>query len=630
MNRCLRPVRWLGGSSWYHAVRRRRPALRRGTLSSPLRPGAIALGLAITAITAITAIAASPVQGQEVRGVVVDATSGAPVEGGLIRLVGSDGEPLPPRLTGTGGSYRLPAPAPGVYRVQIERIGYRQTLSDPVELGTGPPVELRLAIEMQPLALTGITVEGSQRCRVRQDIGQAAARVWEEARRALTATALTSEEEILRFRLVRWRRELDPIHLTVVTEERSERAGASANPIESLPAEDLQEHGYIRPNPEGGHLYFAPDARVLLSDAFMDDHCFTVEEGRRENEGLVGLGFQPVPGRTVPDVEGVLWLDRETAELRHLELRHTRHPYEIQTTRNLGARVEFEGLPNGAWIVRRWWIRMPIMGMTRSRFLDRNLESVQMLGVLEEGAEISDIRIREQVVAQATGGILRGMVMDSSAVGASEGIAGVPRPLSQARVVLSGTSYAAETDASGSFELEGVPEGTYRAFILHPRLDSLGMNSPAVEVPVGPDREAEVHLALPSAPSILALHCPDREPEAGAVVGQVLDHHGNPARGARVEVSWSQYQLPGQQGRSPESDLREWMQGIALPLDTRGRFRLCDVPSEMILRLQAVWIEDEDLERRINQRQSPIEYVVNPPGGMAARVLRLPPRPPDN
>ena len=146
-----------------------------------------------------------------------------------------------------------------------------------MELGTGSPVEPRLAIEIEPLALTGITVEGSQRCRIRQDIGQAAARVWEEARRALTATALTSEEEILRFRLVRWRRELGP-H----TSDRGHKRAFGAR------------RGI-------GHVYFAPDARVLLSDAFMEHHCFTVEEGRRENEGLVGLGFQPVPGQMVPD-----------------------------------------------------------------------------------------------------------------------------------------------------------------------------------------------------------------------------------------------------------------------------------------------------------------------------------------
>jgi hypothetical protein len=627
MSRCRRPDRWLGGFSWHHATRRIRPVLRRSTLSSPLLPWTIALGLAITSIAAL---AAPPAQAQEVRGVVVDATSGAPVEGGLIRLVGSDGEPLPPRLTGTGGSYRLPAPAPGVYRVQIERIGYRQTLSDPVELGTGPPVELRLAIEMQPLALTGITVEGSQRCRVRQDIGQAAARVWEEARRALTATALTSEEEILRFRLVRWKRELDPIHLTVVTEERSERSGASANPIESLPAEDLQEHGYIRPTPEGGHLYFAPDARVLLSDAFMDDHCFTVEEGRRENEGLVGLGFQPVPGRTVPDVEGVLWLDRETAELRHLELRHTRHPYEIQTTRNLGARVEFEGLPNGAWIVRRWWIRMPIMGMTRSRFLDRNLESVQMLGILEEGAEISDIRIREQVVAQATGGILRGMVMDSSAVGASEGIAGVPRPLAHARVVLSGTSYATQADASGAFELEGVPEGTYRAFILHPRLDSLAINSPSVEVEVDRDGAAEILLALPSAPTIQGQHCPEMEAGMAALVGQVLDSEDRPLRSARVEVTWSDFQIPGQGGRDARTELRETMDGISSSLDSRGRFRMCEVPAERPIRIRALLHGDPESAGGGRERASPVESLTIPERGMAARLLRIPSHPPQD
>jgi hypothetical protein len=575
-----------------------------------------ALALALILLPAATAA-------QQVRGTVVDAASGTPVEGGLIRLVDDTGTSLPPRLTGAGGTYRLDAPAPGRYRVEAERIGYRRTISEPVELTGEVPVELHLAIEVEPVPLTGITVEGSQRCRIRQEISQAAARLWVEARRALTATALTSEEEVLRFQHTRWRRELDPIHLTVLEEDRTERSGASANPIQSLPAADLQANGYIRPAPDGGHLYYAPDAQVLLSDAFMDDHCFTVEEGRRDNSGLVGLGFQPVPGRTVPDVEGVLWLDRETAELRHLELRHTRQPYPVPT-RHLGARVEFEGLPTGHWIVRRWWIRMPLVGMTRSRFQDRDLESLELQAIIEDGGEIFDVRTLRGMAALRSGGTIRGVVTDSSAVAATEGFAGPPRPLEGARVALNGTMYTARTDESGQFRMEGLPEGTYQAFISHPRLDSLAMNSPTVAVRVERGGEAEIHLAVPSAPTILSQHCPDMEPDAGAAVGQVLDREDRPARSARVEVSWSHFHLPGQDGRDPRSDIREWMEGIALPLDTRGRFRLCDVPAEMILRLQAVWTEGDDPEQRARRRPGPIEIVVIPPGGLAARVLRLP------
>jgi hypothetical protein len=557
----------------------------------------------------------------ELRGTVSDATSGAPVVGALVRLVDPEGTPLPPRLTGTGGSYRLQAPAPGQYQVQVERIGYRSTRSDPVELTSGPPVELALAMEMEPLTLAGITVEGSQRCRVAREISQEAARLWEEARRALYTTALTSEDEILRFRLTRWRRELDPVHLTIRTEERSQEAGAAANPIQSLPAEELQREGYVRPLPDGTHLYFAPDARVLLSDAFMDDHCFTVQEGRGENRGLVGLGFQPVPGRTVPDVEGVLWLDRESAELRHLELRHTWHPWRLPTTRNLGARVDFEGLPSGAWIVRRWWIRMPMAGMIRSRFQDRELESIDLVGILEEGGEISEIRTRDTTVAQAPGAVLSGVVMDSSAVAASEGVAGPPRPLAGARVALSGTSYGGETDAEGRFRLEGLPEGSYRAFLIHPRLDSLGINSPGVDIAVGREGEAEIHLALPSAPTLLRGHCPELAPRAAALVGQVLEGDDRPARGARVEVSWSSFDLPA---GSRAVWIREDVDGIAVPVDSRGRFHLCDVPGEVTLRLRAV-VEVTGVGGERREVASPVVQVSVPEGGLAARVLRLAP-----
>jgi hypothetical protein len=215
-------------------------------------------------------------------------------------------------------------------------------------------------------------------------------------------------------------------------------------------------------------------------------------------------------------------------------------------------------------------------------------------------------------------------------VGASEGIAGVPRPLSQARVVLSGTSYAAETDASGSFELEGVPEGTYRAFIIHPRLDSLAINSPSVEVEVDRDGAAEIFLALPSAPTIQSQHCPKLEAGMAALVGQVLDSEDRPLRNARVEVTWSDFQIPGQGGRDARTELRETMDGISSSLDSRGRFRMCEVPAERPIRLRALLDGEPESAGGGRERASPTETLTIPERGMAARLLRIPSHPPQD
>ena len=72
----------------------------------------------------------------------------------------------------------------------------------------------------------------------------------------------------------------------------------------------------------------------------------------------MGLSFEPEPRRRLPDVQGVLWLDEGTAELRALEFSYTRVPEGVNDKR-IGGTVEFLRLPSGAWIIRRWELRMP-------------------------------------------------------------------------------------------------------------------------------------------------------------------------------------------------------------------------------------------------------------------------------
>jgi hypothetical protein len=61
------------------------------------------------------------------------------------------------------------------------------------------------------------------------------------------------------------------------------------------------------------------------------------------------------------DVEGVLWLDRETAHLRTLEFSYTgvARPTHLGTGPGPYGQMVFDQLPSGGWIVREWWIRTP-------------------------------------------------------------------------------------------------------------------------------------------------------------------------------------------------------------------------------------------------------------------------------
>lgn len=61
-------------------------------------------------------------------------------------------------------------------------------------------------------------------------------------------------------------------------------------------------------------MFYAPDAEVLLSDAFLDSHCFSLREATVQGEARLGLTFEPVPGRTIPEVRGVLWWTPKTLD----------------------------------------------------------------------------------------------------------------------------------------------------------------------------------------------------------------------------------------------------------------------------------------------------------------------------
>ncbi len=56
----------------------------------------------------------------------------------------------------------------------------------------------------------------------------------------------------------------------------------------------------------------------------------------------------------------MLWLDKETARLTHLDFEYARLPWPVDA-RHAGGHVEFEQLPTGPWIVRHWWLRMPLL-----------------------------------------------------------------------------------------------------------------------------------------------------------------------------------------------------------------------------------------------------------------------------
>jgi hypothetical protein len=345
----------------------------------------------------------SSLSAQAVTGRLSDASNQGPVQGALVLLLDERAEVRGGFLTDEDGRFHIPAPGPGRFSLKAERIGFRTATTPPFALEKGETREVSLETVQVPVELEGLSVEGRSRCLVRPEEGQEVARVWEEARKALANQEWASRGGYLRFQVMRYRRELD-LEGRVVEEGLRETASfVGWTPIRSLPPEDLSDRGYVREQESGMYDFFGPDARVLLSEDFLDTHCFRLVENEEE-PGMVGLAFEPLGGRAVPDIRGTFWLNREHSTLALLEYGYTRLPWsEAQGVAR--GRVEFGILLSGAWIIRRWSIRMPLMVMDYAvRRLGGN--GLRVNGILEEGEEVVKVtmlgggRIVETVAAE--------------------------------------------------------------------------------------------------------------------------------------------------------------------------------------------------------------------------------------
>ncbi len=509
-------------------------------------------------VAVLLAIRALPAPGQAVRGLLVDRANSRGVAGAFVVLLDAEEQEVARALTDDRGRFLLRAPAAGTYRLQSKRIGFRLTVSPPIVLEPDRTISYRLEVDAVPASLPPVIVEGKPQCGTRGEAGTIVARLWEEAKEALAAVSWTEGSRLYRYSLRMFERDL-PESGNRVTRERSwARSGYAETPFRSAPAEDLAERGYVVE--EGrDRVYFAPDAGVLLSDVFAGTHCFNAIPGSGDR---IGLAFDPVPGRYLPEIKGVLWLDRGTAELRKLEFSYTRLPPELPEG-PIGGRIEFMRLPTGAWIVREWFIRMPLMGQIV--YTQGNRQPVsKVMGFRETGGQVLTISDpRGRVIFSMDRAVLEGSVYDTTR----------GRLLPRAVVVLEGTEYSTTADDGGNFQLVLPVEGSYQLSFRHPRLDSLGYWPDPVSVNLRKGQRVVASLGIPPEVRVLPRLCPELEPEGEekVIVGRVMKADGSPAAGATVRLEW---QTVGGSERALRA--KNWTaEGTA---DSAGSYRVCGVP----------------------------------------------------
>jgi hypothetical protein len=518
---------------------------------------------------ALLCLAAAPLPAQVVRGVVTDRASGTPLGGVVVSLEFADmpatvaALPISSVLSNPHGQFAIRAPGPGRYVITAKRIGVRRFRSPVVSLGEGETQQVDLGLEAIATSLPEVTVTGL--CVRRRDQLSRVASLWDEARTAITATQISLRDQLFEASVMRYASLRDPQSLRVIREVRSAVQGLTGQPFTSVPADSLAQVGFWRNLPGDSVEYYAPDADVLASNHFLSGHCFSLAAARRDHPGLIGLAFEPVRERVLGDIRGTIWLDASSYELRVVEFQYTRLP-DVPLIDRSGGEVHFTRLPNGAWIVRRWFIRMPQFGDARYGRWVRTI--VRRLS--EEGGDVQAAGLPAADRQASVSGVVR----DSTGY-----------PLSGVAVRVAGMQHSTETDSLGRFRFEDVPARPLWLFTEVEEYAALGLVAAAAPVLPVPGRTVTATLRALDTQAIMPLVCPDvrgRRVGGAALRLTLVDSAtSSPLAGIRFVASWTATRV---ERAFDDANVRS----VQRMTDDQGGALFCDLPTRIPLEVSLV------------------------------------------
>lgn len=538
---------------------------------------------------------------QQVSGVVQVNNTAVPSSETSVALIDSAGAVAAITITSSNGGFTLRAPGAGTYRIRARRIGFLPDSSKFLTLTAGQRLQhISLSLNAFPVQLVRVSVEEARRCVIAPQAGATVFRLWQEAQSALTAAAATSDDARTGFVLHRFERKLDP-RTGKIEESRSWNSRATTSePYASVPAESLEAHGFVVP--EGKMLvYYAPDARTLISDAFARTHCFRpIEDGLHPD--LIGLSFAPTQqrlrDRSVRDILGTLWFDRATFDLRTLDFEYRDDPTtEGDDNPSASGRLEYARLPNERWIVNHWVIHMPVVAfvtaVTAPNGLATDAGSItlsrrrvrQVTSIWEAGGDVANTlplpSARGSSAIISAYGTVVGNIVDTTSSGALEGVQGIRVTLRRDDMPSdSPARYSTVSDSAGHFAFDGVVPARYSIDMKSARLDTLGIVIIPKPVLVDPASAQSFMTVIPTAAVVMHNLCGSNiRPGEALLRGTVSDSANDPVPHARVDVSW--FAIPDVR----QDHFSATTHSLAVFSDDRGAYAVCGIPTDRPLKI---------------------------------------------
>jgi Carboxypeptidase regulatory-like domain len=308
----------------------------------------------------------------------LESAPGVPIAGALVALVDAHDSVIAEGLTSERGTRTLRAPS-GTYRVRARRIGYAPFFSQPVTLPVSE--ELPLQVESPRVALQNIVVTSRSECRRADPSASTLEVVWSEVEKALRSSQITNQDLAGIGHAQIYRRVL-ALDGTVKSSDTTSFTIGSKAPFAAISPQRLATSGYVIGDEATGWNYYAPDETVLLSEQFAAGHCFRLTRDD-EHRGLIGLAFEPAPGRKLADITGAVWVDETTSELREIVFRFVNAG--AISRYDAGGFTHFARLHSGAWIVDDWVLRAPLLEKRQESYVSPHLVKT---GTTEDGGRV--------------------------------------------------------------------------------------------------------------------------------------------------------------------------------------------------------------------------------------------------
>lgn len=531
------------------------------------------MNLRLLTIATAFVVAGARAGAQDVRIEVFEAGTGKPIVGANVALYDSAGTiPFGGSFSDQTGRAELRAPGRGSFRVKADKVGYDTWTS--VQLLLGERTVLVRAGMAPTRTPAPVVARNETACQLLSGPGTAAGDLWVEIKKALTANALTEAQGLVPLDVALYERVLDR-NLAIVSERNEQRTRISRRPALGISWDQIDTTRKGDGSPT--EVYRAPDAATLLSDQFVKSHCYAAIRGYGPETGLTGLEFKPSRVAGLPELTGVLWLDPKDNTLRALNFDYVNLPIPLRLARTSG-RVEFKQLPNGQWIVPRWYIRMPrVARVVASDVRSPSVSRDSLVGYQEVGgaARLAGTAAPESAANDSSDSdststtnksVIVGVVFDST----------TGKPLGGVQVSTGGGRFRTLTNAGGRYELTVDAPINDTIVFDHPRLELLHVADRVQKISLPSGARSEVIVIVPSYATLRTRICGRNEigTEAqGMMVGYVMDPYGKPLPRAHVWATW-QINWVEQNGRLVSTNQQR---SVETDSNSDGSYAMCGI-----------------------------------------------------